>query len=125
MAGVKTRGHGKHYDLSQMELGRIYALDSLRPFGLRPWLTLSEIYARYLESPGTKAYSVAEARQMFSAFTEVNIRIVLSPGDILESMAGQRHQGVLLSLARVIWPRTLLKRLVPKLGLGMLIEAKK
>lgn len=93
--------------------------------GLRPWLSLREIYARYLESPGTKAYSVGEARRLFSAFSEVSIRVVLTHGDLLESMAGQRHQGVLLSLARKIWPRALIKRFFPGLGLFMLIEARK
>jgi SAM-dependent methyltransferase len=93
--------------------------------GLRPTLSLREIYARYLESPGTKAYSIEEARQLFSAFTAVNIRIVLTHGDLLESMAGQRHQGLLLSLARKIWPRALIKRLCPRLGLFMLVEARK
>jgi ubiquinone/menaquinone biosynthesis C-methylase UbiE len=92
---------------------------------LRPWWSLAQVYDRYLESPGTKAYSVAEARQLFSAFQEVNIRTVLTHGDLLESKAGQRHEGVLLSLARKIWPRALLRRIVPNLGLFMLIEARK
>lgn len=93
--------------------------------GLQPWLSLRDIYARHLESPGTKAYSVAEARQLFSAFSEVSIHTVLTHGDLLESMAGQRHQGPLLSLARRIWPRALIKRLLPGLGLFMLIDARK
>ena len=49
--------------------------------GLRPWVTLTEIYAHYLESPGTKAYSVAEATQLFSAFSEVQIKTILTHGD--------------------------------------------
>jgi SAM-dependent methyltransferase len=93
--------------------------------GLRPWLSLREIYARYLESPGTKAYSVGEARRLFSAFSDVSIRIVLTHGDLLESMAGRRHQGPLLSLARKIWPRALIGRFLPGLGLFTLIEARK
>jgi ubiquinone/menaquinone biosynthesis C-methylase UbiE len=40
---------------------------------LRPWITLTEIYSKYLESPGTKAYSVGEARQLFSDFRDVTI----------------------------------------------------
>lgn len=93
--------------------------------GLRPWLSLTHIYAHYLESPGTKAYSVAEARQLFSAFSEVKIHIVLTHGDLLESGAGQRHHGGLLSLAREIWPRKLLKRFFRTAGLFMLIEARR
>ena len=93
--------------------------------GFRPWLSLNAIYAQYLESPGTKAYSISEARQLFSAFSEVDIRTVLTHGDLLESMAGQRHRGVLFYLARTIWPRNLIKRFVPRLGLFMLIHARK
>jgi SAM-dependent methyltransferase len=93
--------------------------------GLRPWLTLSQIYARYLESPGTKAYSISEAKQLFSAFSSVHIETVLTHGDLLESGSGQRHQGGLLSIARKIWPRGLIRRFFPKAGLFMLIKARK
>lgn len=92
---------------------------------LRPCMSLAKIYSRYLESPGTKAYSVAQARQLFAAFSEVRIRTVLTHGDLLASGAGQRHQGVLLSLARKCWPRAVLKSICPGLGLFMLIEARK
>ena len=61
--------------------------------GLRPWLSLSQIYSRYLESPGTKAYSVREAREMFASFSEVHIQTRLGHGDLLESQAGQRQRG--------------------------------
>src|SRR6185437_938934 len=77
---------------------------------LQPWMTLTQVYARYLESPGTKAYSVTEARQLFAAFSSVQIRTWLTHGDLLESAAGQRHGGALLSLARTIWPQRLLRR---------------
>lgn len=93
--------------------------------GLRPWLSLREVYARYLESPGTKAYSIGEARALLAGFSEITTRIVLSHADLLESQAGQRHQGGLLSLARRIWPRTLIRRFLPGLGLFMLIQARK
>lgn len=93
--------------------------------GLRPWLTLAEIYRCHLESPGTKAYSVTEAKQLFSAFSEVRIKTVLTHGDLLVSGAGQRHRGVFLSIARKIWPRGLIRRFFPKAGLFMLIEARK
>ncbi|MEA3412262.1 MAG: class I SAM-dependent methyltransferase [Pseudomonadota bacterium] len=33
--------------------------------GLRPWMTLDQVYGRYLESPGTKAYSRREARELY------------------------------------------------------------
>jgi ubiquinone/menaquinone biosynthesis C-methylase UbiE len=92
---------------------------------LRPWMTLTEVYARYLESPGTKAYSASEARRMFATFTSAQIRTWLTHGDLLESAAGQRHTGVLLSLARMIWPRWLLRKYARSQGLFMLIQAVK
>jgi ubiquinone/menaquinone biosynthesis C-methylase UbiE len=87
--------------------------------------SLGEIYAKYLESPGTKAYTVSEARELFRAFGGVKIDTVLTHGDLLSSSAGRRHQGALLSVARVVWPRWLIRRLFPKLGLFMLITAVK
>lgn len=92
---------------------------------LRPWTSMAEIYARYLESPGTKAYSITGARKLFAAFGDVKIQTVLTHGDLLESGAGQRHQGGLLNIARRIWPRPLIRRFFPGAGLFMLIEAVK
>ncbi len=91
----------------------------------RPWRTLADIYANHLESPGTKAYTVDEARELFRRFGEVRISTVLTHGDLLESDAGQRHRGWLLSLAKRLWPRRLLRWALPGHGLFMLIEAKK
>ena len=93
--------------------------------GLRPWMSLADIYARHLESPGTKAYSVSGARRLFAAFSAVEIQTQLTHGDLLESAAGQRHRGALLSLARRIWPRALLRRFGAGHGLFMLICATK
>ena len=50
---------------------------------------------------------------------------MLTHGDLLESDAGQRHRGALLTLARKVWPRGLIRRLMPNAGLFMLIEARK
>lgn len=89
----------------------------------RPWLKLSEIYSRYLESPGTKAYSQVEARELFARFSGVRVSTVLTHGDLLTSGAGQRHGGALLSVARWLWPRRIIASLFPNSGLFMLVEA--
>ena len=94
-------------------------------FRLKPFLTLREIYDKYLESPGTKAYSVEEARQMFSSFTNVEITTILTHADLLTSEAGQRHRGKLLVLAKQIFPRAIIKKLLPGHGLFMMIKATK
>lgn len=91
----------------------------------KPWRGLSDIYATFLESPGTKAYTLDEARQLFRRFSEVGITTVLTHGDLLESEAGQRHRGRLLAIAKRIWPRGLLRRALPGHGLFMLVEARK
>lgn len=97
-----------------------YALLTLRPF-----ISLRQIYAQHLESPGTKAYSRAEVLDLFKAFSNVRVHTVLTHGDLLESGAGQRHQGVILSIGRRIWPSKLIRKLFPRAGLFMLIEARK
>jgi SAM-dependent methyltransferase len=97
-----------------------YGLMSFRPFR-----SLEEIYARHLESPGTKAYSRDEAFKLFEDFTHVEISTPLAHGDLLESFVGQRHRGLVLAIARVIWPRWLIRRLFPNNGLIMLITAYK
>lgn len=91
----------------------------------KPWRSLSDIYASHLESPGTKAYTLGEARELFRRFAEVRISTVLTHGDLLESDAGQRHRGWLLSMAKRFWPRRLLRWALPGHGLFMLIEARK
>lgn len=92
---------------------------------LRPWMTITEIYSRYLESPGTKAYTITEAQILMKSFTDRKIWTVLTHGDLLDSLAGQLHTGPLLNLARRIWPRWIIRTFFPTSGLFMLIEARK
>ena len=88
----------------------------------RPWRSFADLYAHHLESPGTKAYSIAEARELCSCFSQCDIETVLTHGDLLTSNAGQRHRGVLLSVARALWPRWLIRRWFARNGLFMLIR---
>jgi hypothetical protein len=93
---------------------------------LKPMTPLKEIYSQYLESPGTKAYSISEARELFGRkFTTADIRIVLTHGDLLSSAVGQRHRGLFLQLACLVWPRWLIRTFCKKYGLFMLITATK
>lgn len=97
-----------------------YGLLSFRPFR-----SLDDIYAKHLESPGTKAFSRKLAFAMFADFSYVSISTPLGHGDLLESDVGQRHRGLILSLARLFWPRWLLRTFFPNNGLAMLITAYK
>jgi ubiquinone/menaquinone biosynthesis C-methylase UbiE len=92
---------------------------------LQPFTSGAEIYAKYLESPGTKAYSRAAASALFTTFSSVKMTTELSTADLLLEGAGKRHQGRLLNLASVVWPRMVLRRLAKGWGLHLLIEARK
>lgn len=92
---------------------------------MRPWRSMRSVYAEHLESPGTKAYTIAQAHELMRAFDQVRIRTVLTHGDLLASEVGQRHRGALLSAAKALWPRWLIRRLAPGAGLYMLIEARR
>jgi len=89
----------------------------------KPGLSLDEIYARHLESPGIKAYSVDEANQLVRHFASSKVWTCLNFGDLLNGEAGQRHRGPLLAIARRVWPRWLIRRFFPRHGLNLMIEA--
>jgi SAM-dependent methyltransferase len=91
----------------------------------RPWCGLKYIYANFLESPGTKAYTVDESRQLFGQFSDVRIAIQVNYGDLLQSEVGRRHRGPLLRVAKKLWPRWLIRRLLKRHGLYLLITAVK
>lgn len=84
---------------------------------------LRDIYAHHLESPGTKAYSVAEARELFAGFTDIDVQIQLNHGDLLQGEVGQRHRGLLLRIAKALWPRPLIRTLFRRHGLYLMIRA--
>lgn len=109
----------KHSVVGYMLWAR-YSLPTLR-FGR----SLDDIYENYLESPGTKAYTIQEAQALFARFIDVRIRTVLTHGDLLTSDAGQRHHGVIRSVAKAIWPRRLIRTFLPGHGLFMLVQARK
>jgi ubiquinone/menaquinone biosynthesis C-methylase UbiE len=89
-----------------------------------PAYSLTEVYARHLESPGTKGYRIAEARRLVAPFGAFSIRSAISFGDLLLGEVGQQHHGRGLAMAKWFWPRPLVRRL-PGLGLLLLIEAQK
>lgn len=91
----------------------------------KPRRSLREIYAAHLESPGTKAFTVDEARDLFRGFSSVTTQVQLSFGDLLDGAVGQQHGGTLLRLAKRTWPRRLIRRYFSNHGLYLLVEATK
>jgi SAM-dependent methyltransferase len=94
-------------------------------YGMLAGRGLNDVYARYLESPGTKAYTIGEAKRMFARFDNVSVRSQLSFGDLLQGAVGQRHNGTALRIAKRLWPRALIRRVLSRHGLMLLVEAEK
>jgi ubiquinone/menaquinone biosynthesis C-methylase UbiE len=94
---------------------------------LHPLRSLRSVYAEHLESPGTKAYTAEEARELCrqAGFSSCDVSIQLNHGDLMEGEVGQRHRGLLLSVGKRLWPRALLRRFASGLGLYLMITAVK
>lgn len=60
------------------------ALGAWLKYGLargKPWLTFADVLAAHMESPGTKAYTDAELRKMFGAYSSVGFERFVTPYD--------------------------------------------
>jgi len=107
------------YSLVGFMLWLRYALAKGRVF-----VSLDEIYSDHLESPGTKAFTIKEAGDLFPG-TDLKAWTVLTHGDLLSSGVGQRHRGWLLTFAKILWPRFIIRYLFPNNGLFLLIAGRK
>jgi SAM-dependent methyltransferase len=88
-------------------------------------LSLRETVRDHLESPGTNSYTIDESRALLEGFEQIKFRQEFSPGDLLLNEPSSRFQG---SLYRMIWnlyPRPLVRLFGRKLGLFLLISARK
>jgi ubiquinone/menaquinone biosynthesis C-methylase UbiE len=79
----------------------------------------------HLESPGTKSYSHEEARTMLVGFEQIELRQVFSPGDLLLNQPSARFQGFAYRAIWRLYPRFLVRRFGAKMGLFLLISARK
>ncbi len=93
----------------------------------RPGLGLRRAVYENLESPGTKVYSLAEARTLAEAagFTDVAVATRLGPGDLLMIKPSKRYEGGLVRLAWALYPRPLIRLIGDRFGLYLLIEGRK
>lgn len=90
-------------------------------------MTMKDALYTYLESPGTKAYTLDEARVLLSrvGFDEIKVSSKLSFGDLLMVEPSAKYRSPLFKLAWRIYPRWLVRLLGDRYGLGLLIEAVK
>lgn len=97
------------------------------PLKGRPFLSVRRVVFEHLESPGTKAYSLREADDLLrrAGFSKVELRTKLGPGDLLLTKPSKRYGGALFRLIWQLCPRWLGRLLGDRLGLYLLIEARK
>jgi ubiquinone/menaquinone biosynthesis C-methylase UbiE len=79
----------------------------------------------HLESPGTKSYTREEARAMLQGFEQIEFRQAFSPGDLLLNEPSARFQGLAYRIVWRLYPRFLVRMFGAKLGLFLLISARK
>jgi len=92
---------------------------------LDPLHTPREAIYNFLESPGAKAYTKAEARALMCEFSSIKLDVVLLAGDTLSMRPSAKYQGLAHRLAWRLYPRDVIRRFGRPLGLGLLIEAVK
>ena len=93
----------------------------------KPFRRMDDIYSNHLESPGTKAYTLSQAKNLLSDFSNYDLKVQLSFADLLEGDVGARHKSILLTLAKIVYPSKLVRlitKIVP-IGLFILITAQK
>lgn len=94
---------------------------------LRPWQSAKQMMFEHLESPGTKAYSLSEARAMLEGigFESVELESRLCAGDRLDIRPSERFQGAIYKVIWKLYPRWLVQLLGDRYGLNLLLSGKK
>ncbi len=92
---------------------------------LRPWVSPRQAVFEHLESPGTKAYTVAEAKDLVAMFDRSDVRPQLAHGDLLLMPPAAKYRRWHHKLAWKLYPRWAVRLLGDRLGTGLLIEAVK
>ncbi|HYO75879.1 MAG TPA: class I SAM-dependent methyltransferase [Thermoanaerobaculia bacterium] len=90
-------------------------------------LTQKQALFDHLESPGTKAYSLPEARAMLAkiGFSSIELGTELANGDLMTLKLGDKYQGRAFRIIQALYPTWLVRLLGRRFGLFMLITARK
>jgi len=78
-----------------------YALKMYFDYGLfkgKPFTSISRILSEYQESPGTKGYTIHEAKEMFSCFSDLMVRPVITPYETRKRLWGIFPMSGLINL---------------------------
>ena len=91
----------------------------------RPFISPKRCVSEYLESPGTKVYTLDEAARMMEdvGFKNVDLTTKLGPGDLLTIKASRRYQGPAYRAVWALFPRWLVRLMGDRFGLFLLVKA--
>ena len=96
-------------------------------FKLRPWISPRKAIYGHLESPGTKAYTLEEAKELFESarFQVIEIKTSLGPGDLLRITFSRKYGGFIYKIIGLMYPRWLVRLFGNRFGLELLLQARK
>ncbi len=95
---------------------------------MHPWKSLRDVVYENLESPGTKVYTVEQARGLLKevGFKNIDIKLFVDSGDLLTLKLSKKYgHNSLVRWAIAVYPRSIIKRLGDRLGTTMCITAVK
>jgi hypothetical protein len=99
-------------------------------FGLargNPGTTMKQMMFEHLESPGTKGYTVPEAKQLLAGcgFSQVEASTKLAFGDFLNIKLSRKYDSPMFKLLRRLYPRWLVRLMGDRYGTSLLMTAVK
>ena len=92
-----------------------------------PFVSVRSVVFDHLESPGTKVYTIPEAKRMLSevGFQSITCQTRLGPGDLLLIEPSSKYQHPIYRFIWAAYPGWLVRKLGDRFGLHLCMEAKK
>jgi ubiquinone/menaquinone biosynthesis C-methylase UbiE len=109
------------YNLRSWTAWNLWALHCLARG--RPWKTPRWAVYNHLESPGTKAYTRKEVRELMNAFEITRLESKLLGGDLLAMPPSRKYQTGMYRLIFRFYPAWLVRLSGHRFGFAWLIEA--
>jgi SAM-dependent methyltransferase len=101
------------------------ALQAWLRYGLLSGRSVARVLGERVESPGTKAYTAGEIRELFRPFRHVEAQPRLTAYDTFDYAPRSVHGATLRDLTRRLYPRRLVHALGDAFGWNLLIKATK
>jgi ubiquinone/menaquinone biosynthesis C-methylase UbiE len=93
----------------------------------KPGKTQKEVMFSHLESPGTKSYTLTEAKEFLTeiGFRGACVSSKLGPGDLLTIKPSEKYQSPFFRFVWLVYPRWLVRLCGDKYGLYLCMTARK